>query len=1139
MKKIVALLMASVMILSGLCTVVQAEETDPFAGKDSVNIVYLGGSITQGAGVSDKSLCWVSRIGEYFKQKFPEKTINNYNMGLGGTGSDMGIMRLERDVLSKNPDYVFVEFAVNDIGKSAASRHMESIVRSLLELDNPPYITFVYTAKYDSSNQCLQNNADAHNVVADYYNIPVIDMKPALEAAILSTGTMEDTDNVKLWLTDLTHPTAEGYDCYTTCIKEALESGDYYKRAEKQTRKLDINSSPLSTKWTPATDAKQTGTWTENENPSYGCGLTSATPGDTLEFTFSGSVLGIQHRIGKLCGQYTLNIDGKDIGTIDTYYSKTTSQGVLGYQNFALGAGEHRVKITVLGSKNEAIADGDETSVAFDYFISEKSPSAYRWINEGFEDCDFSRLIASGNMTYDWSQEETANGSSGAMKVTVNGNSAGPSYRSETIAGTTYNVSAWIKIANIEDWTLGENSDKVRFIFQPKELNEDGSWGSSECYTECVVENTGIISGEWVKVSAKYVCDGKGKKVGVADRVNASDISRVEVRIGSGNLSTTTGSADVPVIYYLDDFKVEPENVEPTPAEDIGNVIKSGDFESAADLEEWTVDGKAEISYAEDGANGTSGSALVQGTASGANMVGISQKLVPIRINRAYKVSYWVKAANDEALGTFPQMIIEYKGKQTDPSIGATNYYPNYDMGKSRANEVIGLTNEWQKIEYVYKLDGVTNDICINPNMVIRLYDGSSYPDANQPAFYVDEVRIDELPIVYDGDFATDPSAKALNTIAKYKYPWGKYNNSQSGIVWNETDGADGVGGYLTVTQSKTDELMTYVDLEEGETYKISFYAKLDSWETESTSTLTDGLYLTAIFNRARSDLNSIETYDQQYQYIPTTISGETSIPRWVLTDEWKLYEAEFTVREQTSAKYRSAYVSFRLGAGNETGTYSIDGVKIEKLSSGTSPVPELSNISVDMDPILGMPVNISVDYSCSSACEAYIYNIYSGSEETGFVLRKTAETSEPEFVYVPDAADVGKELKVEIRAIAVNGNYSNIVSAVTNTVLESEATYDTAATVAIENESWSNRLAANVQLSADKNGADFMCVFAVYEEDGTLSAVTAENVSLTNSTKSLRMEISASNRALYAKAMVIDAATMKPYCMPAEIIDE
>lgn len=1142
MKKLLSVILSAAMLLSSsTLTALSKSDTDPFENKDEVNIVYLGGSITQGAGVSDKSKCWVNRIGEYFKQKFPDKQINNYNAGLGGTGTDMGIMRLEKDVLSKNPDYVFIEFAVNDIGKSTASRHMESIIRSLQELDEVPYVTIVYTAKYNQSEKALENNSEAHQVVADYYGIPTIDMKPALEESILSTGSMEDEENVKHWLVDLTHPTEYGYDCYTQCIQSALETGDYYVRPQKQEKKLDINAAPLSTTWNDVkTVAESEGTWTSNANPSYGNGWTSSTPGDTLEYTFYGPVLGIQHRIGKESGKYTLTIDGKDVGNIDTYYSKTTSQGVLGYQNFALGSGKHTLKITVLDERNENISPDANVSVAFDYFITEKDASAYRWINENFEDCDFSRLVTSGNMTYDWTQEETAQGSNGAMKVTVSGNAAGPNFRCETVNGTTYNVSAWIKVANIDEWSLNENSDKVRFVFQAKTLNDDGSWGSNECYTECVVTDAGIISGDWVKVSAQYVCDGKGKIAGVNERVNAADVSRVEVRLGSGNLAATTGSADVPEIFYLDDFRVEPENIEPVENEDPGNIIANGKFESEEDMASWTKDGSAEISFAEGGANGTNGSALITGTESGAKSVGISQQALPIRINRAYKVSYWVKAANDAALGAFPQMIVEFKGKQTDPSSGSTTYYPNYDMGRSRANEIIGLTDEWQKIEYVFKLDGVTNDICLYPKMQIRLYDGSAVLDADHPAFYVDEVRMEELDIVYDGDFATNPAEKALNTTAKYKYPWGKYNNDQSGIEWVEGEDADGTNSYLKVTQTNTTELMTYVDLEEGASYKMTIWAKLDDWATQDTSSLTDGLYITPIFNRSRGDLS--ETYNSQYQYIPCAPTGETDVERWVLSDEWQKFEAEFTVAEQDSAKYRSAYMSFRLGTGKETATYSIDGVQIEKLASGSSPIPKLSDMSIKGNAVEGEPISVSVNYECSSDCDAYVFNVYAVSDDGSYAARGSEETTSNVFTYTPDSRDVGKTLRFEARAIAKNGEYSNIVTAETDKVVSNgvtpptdEPAYETSASANFAG-GWSNRLTGTIELSAGEGGQDFVYAVAVYDEDGMLIKINykAETL-LANTKKIIPVEESVSMKASSAKMFVWNSE-MKPMCSAVEI---
>ena len=35
---------------------------------------------------------------------------------MGGTGSDLGVFRLQHDVLRQRPDLVFIEFAVNDAG---------------------------------------------------------------------------------------------------------------------------------------------------------------------------------------------------------------------------------------------------------------------------------------------------------------------------------------------------------------------------------------------------------------------------------------------------------------------------------------------------------------------------------------------------------------------------------------------------------------------------------------------------------------------------------------------------------------------------------------------------------------------------------------------------------------------------------------------------------------------------------------------------------------------------------------------------------------------------------------------------------------------------------------------------------------
>ena len=77
--------------------------------------------------------------------------------GIGGTPSDLGLFRLNRDICSQNPDIVFVEFAVNDGGPAQANplavkQRMEGIVRQLQALPKQPVVIFIYTAADPDNN---------------------------------------------------------------------------------------------------------------------------------------------------------------------------------------------------------------------------------------------------------------------------------------------------------------------------------------------------------------------------------------------------------------------------------------------------------------------------------------------------------------------------------------------------------------------------------------------------------------------------------------------------------------------------------------------------------------------------------------------------------------------------------------------------------------------------------------------------------------------------------------------------------------------------------------------------------------------------------------------------------------------------
>lgn len=109
-------------------------------GGKNVKIAYLGGSITEQNG-------WRVHSRKYLERKYPKARVGEINAAIGGTGSDLGCLRVGADVIAKNPDAVFVEFAVNDAWRNPREifRDMEGIVRQIWAKSRETDICFVYT----------------------------------------------------------------------------------------------------------------------------------------------------------------------------------------------------------------------------------------------------------------------------------------------------------------------------------------------------------------------------------------------------------------------------------------------------------------------------------------------------------------------------------------------------------------------------------------------------------------------------------------------------------------------------------------------------------------------------------------------------------------------------------------------------------------------------------------------------------------------------------------------------------------------------------------------------------------------------------------------------------------------------------
>ena len=148
------------------------------AGED-ITIAFIGGSVTQGAGaIPINTQCYAYKTFAGLCKllgKGVDENIHYIKAGVGGTPSELGMIRYERDVLREGtvePDIVVVEFAVNDAGDETNGHCYESLVRKIYESDNKPAVVLEFAVFADDYN--LQ---DRLSPVGVGYHLPMVSTK--------------------------------------------------------------------------------------------------------------------------------------------------------------------------------------------------------------------------------------------------------------------------------------------------------------------------------------------------------------------------------------------------------------------------------------------------------------------------------------------------------------------------------------------------------------------------------------------------------------------------------------------------------------------------------------------------------------------------------------------------------------------------------------------------------------------------------------------------------------------------------------------------------------------------------------------------------------------------------------------------
>ncbi|MCQ2576610.1 MAG: SGNH/GDSL hydrolase family protein [Treponema sp.] len=151
---------------------------------EPVTVIALGGSITTGFAsnpITTKS--WAARTGKWLVELGEKNNskVTFINQGVSGTDSAFAVARLQDHVLSKKPDLLLLEFAMNDqwLSPAVRQRTYEAILRSVLK-DSDAAILALFVneraaPKY-SSNQTEQQ------ALCEYYSVPFVSWKDNMKA---------------------------------------------------------------------------------------------------------------------------------------------------------------------------------------------------------------------------------------------------------------------------------------------------------------------------------------------------------------------------------------------------------------------------------------------------------------------------------------------------------------------------------------------------------------------------------------------------------------------------------------------------------------------------------------------------------------------------------------------------------------------------------------------------------------------------------------------------------------------------------------------------------------------------------------------------------------------------------------------
>ena len=284
---------------------------------EKVTVGVIGGSITQGSSSSGQSKSYAAYLKKWWEDTFPDSEIEFINAGVGATDSYLGVHRVGEDLLAYEPDFVVVEFSVNDSNSLFHKKSYDNLLRRILKEDYAPAVLLLFMTMENGAS-AQENDAG----IGFQYALPMISYKNAvLEEIADGNFTWKDIspDNI--------HPNDRGHAIVGELLSVYLS--DVYTRLDTIELEVEPFDKPVITKevYQDATilsnrdiEPEDWGSFIKQDvNNRFPGNWNTLTGEEGIVFTVEAANIGIMYQktTDGLSGQFEVYVDGEYAMTLD------------------------------------------------------------------------------------------------------------------------------------------------------------------------------------------------------------------------------------------------------------------------------------------------------------------------------------------------------------------------------------------------------------------------------------------------------------------------------------------------------------------------------------------------------------------------------------------------------------------------------------------------------------------------------------------------------------------------------------------------------------------------------------------------------------------------------------------------------